>query len=227
MSPSSPDQDVEGAVMEFLVAMRDSDFDRAREAVTAMRAMFTAYGSVGLAVWWLYSSRRAQTERGGEPAQTESAPLGPSRRVVARLALLFSVDAFAGGLVVNSLLTLWLTTRFALSAAEAGAFFFWAGLLTTASQWLAPKVAARIGLLNTMVFTHIPANLCLIGAAFAPSLPIALGLLFVRSALSQMDVPTRSAFVVAVVTPAERSAAVPAAHAAAPALGAARQRLLS
>lgn len=177
------------------------------EPVTAMRAMFIAYGSVGLAVWWLYSSRRAQAERSGEPGQTAGAPLGPSRRVVARLALLFSVDAFAGGLVVNSLLTLWLTTRFGLSAAEAGAFFFWAGLLTTASQWIAPQVAARIGLLNTMVFTHIPANLCLIGAAFAPSLPIALGLLFVRSALSQMDVPTRSAFVVAVVTPAERSAA--------------------
>jgi MFS family permease len=86
-------------------------------------------------------------------------------------------------------------------------FFFWAGLLTTVSQWLAPRIAARIGLLNTMVFTHIPANLCLIAAAFAPTLPSALALLFVRSALSQMDVPTRSAFVMAVVTPPERPAA--------------------
>ena len=175
--------------------------------VTAMRAMFIAYGIVGLAVWWLYSPLHKQTTRGDEARQGKSAPLGPSRHVVMRLALLVSVDSFAGGLVVNALLALWLATRFGLSAGEAGAFFFWAGLLTTASQWLAPKVARRIGLLNTMVFTHIPANLCLIGAAFAPTLPVALGLLFVRSALSQMDVPTRSAFVMAVVTPAERASA--------------------
>lgn len=170
----------------------------------AMRAMFVLYGLVGAAVWWLY---RGLPRVPAASTQAAGTPLGPSRAVVLRLAMLFSVDAFAGGLVVNSLLTLWLSTRFGLSAAQAGAFFFWAGLLTTASQWLAPKVAERIGLLNTMVFTHIPANLCLIGAAFAPSLPVALVLLFVRSALSQMDVPTRSAFVMAVVTPAERPAA--------------------
>ena len=124
-----------------------------------------------------------------------------------RLAALFSLDAFAGGLVVNSLLSLWLFERFGLSLAQAGAFFFWAGMLSAASQFAAPMVARRIGLLNTMVFTHIPANICLILAAWAPTLPLALGLLFVRSALSQMDVPTRTAFVMAVVTPAERSAA--------------------
>jgi len=139
--------------------------------------------------------------------QETVAPLGPSRGIVVRLAALFSVDAFAGGLVVNSLLSLWLFERFGLSLAQAGAFFFWAGLLSAASQFAAPMVARRIGLLNTMVFTHIPANICLILAAWAPTLPLALGLLFVRSALSQMDVPTRSAFVMAVVTPAERSAA--------------------
>ena len=177
------------------------------DPLATMRAMFVLYGAVGLGVWALYRGLPAEAGHAGHAGQVQSAPLGASRPVVLRLALLFSVDAFAGGLVVNALLALWLSTRFGLSSAQAGAFFFWAGLLTTASQWLAPKVAERIGLLNTMVFTHIPANLCLIGAAFAPSLPIALGLLFVRSALSQMDVPTRSAFVVAVVTPAERSAA--------------------
>ena len=150
--------------------------------------MFVLYGVVGLIVWRLY----AGLSREASHLPTPSAPLGPSRPVVVRLALLFSVDAFAGGLVVNALLALWLATRFGVTTAQAGAFFFWAGLLTTASQWLAPKLAARIGLLNTMVFTHIPANLCLIGAAFAPSLPVAIGLLFVRSALSQMDVPVRS-----------------------------------
>lgn len=94
-----------------------------------------------------------------------------------------------------------------MSLAAAGTFFFWAGLLTALSQLAAPWVAKRFGLLNTMVFSHIPANVCLVLAAFAPSLSVALGLLLTRSALSQMDVPTRSAFVMAVVTPPERAAA--------------------
>src|SRR5207247_1026587 len=88
-------------------------------------------------------------------------------------ALCAAVDAFAGGLIVNALLSLWLLQRFGLSLAQAGAFFFWAGLLSALSQFAAPLVAQRIGLLNTMVFTHIPANICLILAALAPSLPVA------------------------------------------------------
>jgi hypothetical protein len=127
--------------------------------------------------------------------------------VVLQLAALFSVDSFAGALLVNSLMALWLFQRFGLSLAAAGEFFFCTGLLTTASQLLAPALARRIGLVNTMVFTHIPANLFLIAAAFAPHLPLALGLLFARHALASMDVPARSAFVMAVVTPAERVAA--------------------
>ena len=134
-------------------------------------------------------------------------PLGPSRGIVIKLAALFSVDAFAGGLVINSLMTLWLFQRFDVSLADAGIFFFWVGILSAASQLAAPWVAQRIGLLNTMVFTHIPSNLCLILAAMAPSSELAVGLLFVRALLSQMDVPTRSAFVMNVVTPAERAAA--------------------
>jgi MFS family permease len=172
--------------------------------VPALRVMFMFYGAIGLLVWWLY--RQSPDQPAAVEAST-STPLGPSRRVVVRLAALFSVDAFAGGLVVNSLLSLWLLQRFGLSLAQAGSFFFWAGLLSAGSQLAAPRVAQRIGLLNTMVFTHIPANVCLVLAALAPSLPLALALLFVRSALSQMDVPTRTAFVMAVVTPAERPAA--------------------
>ncbi|QDL36450.1 MFS transporter [Rhodoferax sediminis] len=172
--------------------------------VHALRAMFLLYGALGLVVWWLYRQLPAHAANTGAHA---SAPLGPSRRVVVRLAALFSVDAFAGGLVVNSLLALWLLQRFGLSLAQAGAFFFWAGLLSAASQLAAPLVARRVGLLNTMVFTHIPANVCLVLAALAPSLPLALALLLFRSALSQMDVPTRTAYVMAVVTPAERPAA--------------------
>ena len=172
--------------------------------VDALRAMFLVYGAIGAIVFVLYRLLPAGATDAGA---TATAPLGPSRRIVVRLAALFSIDSFAGGLVVNALLSLWLFERFGFSLAQAGAFFFWAGLLSAASQFAAPAVANRIGLLNTMVFTHIPANVCLIAAALAPSLPLALTLLFVRSALSQMDVPTRTAYVMAVVTPAERTAA--------------------
>lgn len=172
--------------------------------LAALRLMFVVYGGVGLAVWLLY---RRLPEPPAHEWPKAAAPLGVSRPIVARLAALFSVDAFAGGLVVNSLLALWLFQRFDLSLAAAGSFFFWAGLLSALSQLAAPHVARRIGLINTMVFTHIPSSVCLILAAFAPTLPLALGLLLVRSALSQMDVPTRSAFVMAVVTPPERAAA--------------------
>ena len=169
----------------------------------ALRAMFVVYALVGLAVWGLYARIPVAASRDAAPP----APLGPSRGVVWRLAGLFSVDSFAGGLVVNALLALWLFERFGLSLAAAGAFFFWTGALSGFSQLAAPVLAKRIGLVNTMVYTHIPASLCLIGAAFAPDLATALGLLLARSALSQMDVPVRSAFVMSVVTPAERPAA--------------------
>lgn len=169
----------------------------------ALRAMFVLYSLTGVMVGLLYR-RLPRTEH---HTQRVATPLGPSRRIVARLALLFSVDAFAGGLLVTSLLSLWLMQRFDLSAGQAGWFFFSAGLLSAGSQLAAAPLAKRIGLVNTMVFTHIPANLCLIGAAFTRSAPAALALLLLRSALSQMDVPTRTAYVMAVVTPPERPAA--------------------
>ena len=176
----------------------------ALQRLDAMRAMFLLYAAIGVVVWLLYRQPPVRQE---DVQAAPAAPLGPSRGIVIRLAALFSVDAFAGGLVVNSLLSLWLLQRFGLSLAQAGVFFFWTGMLGAASQLAAPSVARRFGLLNTMVFTHIPANVCLVLAAVAPNLPLALALLFVRSALSQMDVPTRSAYVMAVVTPAERPAA--------------------
>ncbi len=172
-------------------------------AVDGLRCMFGLYGLVGCAVWMLYRSLPARHEAEPKPGT----PLGPSRPTVVRLAALFSVDSFAGGLVVNALLVLWLFKRFDMSVASAGQFFFWSGLCAAASQLAAPPLARRIGLVNTMVFTHIPASLCLIGAAFAPSVWPALGLLIVRALLSSMDVPARSAFVMSVVTPAERAAA--------------------
>jgi len=177
--------------------------------IDALRGMFVVYAALGLAVGWLYGRLPATPpgpDAGGGP-RPAAAPLGPSRRIVVKLAALFSVDAFASGLTVNALMSLWLLERFGLSLAQAGLYFFWAGLLSAASQFAAPRVARRFGLINTMVFTHLPANVCLILAAVAPTLPVALALLFVRSSLSQMDVPTRTAYVMGVVTPAERAAA--------------------
>lgn len=172
-------------------------------SLDAMRLMFAVYTLSGIALWALY----ARLPDPHPQSMSPPAPLGPARRIVVRLAMLFSVDAFAGGLVVNALLSLWLMQRFGMTPGAAGQFFFWAGLLTTASQLAAVPLARKIGLLNTMVFTHIPSSMFLIAAAFAPSLSLTLLLLLARSALSQMDVPTRTAFVMAVVTPAERSAA--------------------
>ncbi len=172
---------------------------------TALRSMFVVYGGVGFLIWLLYRHRTPGPSSNG--VVVAPAPLGPSRPIVLRLAALFSIDSFAGGLVVNALLSLWLFERFGLTLGQAGVFFFWSGLLSAGSQLAAPRVARRFGLLNTMVFTHIPSSVCLILAALAPTLPLALGLLFVRAALSQMDVPTRTAYVMAVVTPAERPAA--------------------
>jgi len=171
--------------------------------ITAFRLMFVAYALLGLVSALLY--RRLPHLEGGEGSR--GAPLGPSRAVVYRLAALFSLDAFAGGFIVQSLLALWLFQRFELSLSAAASFFFWSSVLSAFSYPVAARLSRRIGLVNTMVFTHIPSSICLILAAFAPSLEVVIGLLLVRAALSQMDVPTRTSYVMAVVTPAERTAA--------------------
>jgi MFS family permease len=170
--------------------------------IAAFHLMFYAYALLGLMAAILYCRLPHQV---GETRH--SAPLGPSRAVVYRLAALFSLDAFAGGFIVQSLLALWLFQRFDLSLSAAGSFFFWSSVLTAFSYPVAARLSKRIGLVNTMVFTHIPSSVCLILAAFASDLWVVMALLLVRSALSQMDVPTRTSYVMAVVTPAERTAA--------------------
>jgi len=173
--------------------------------IGALQAMFYAYAALGLVGAWFYSRLpRAEVKEETAPQATA---LGPSRRTVYKLAALFSLDAFAGGFTVQSLMALWLFERFDLSLAAASAFFFWSNVLTAFSYPVAARLGKRFGLVNTMVFTHIPSSVCLILAAFSPNLTVVLALLLVRSALSQMDVPTRTSYVMAVVTPAERTAA--------------------
>jgi MFS family permease len=175
------------------------------ETLDAIKAMFLLYAALGVLGGLVYRLIPAPVRSSG--TARPAAALGPSRGIVYRLAALFSIDAFAGGFVVQSLLALWLFERFEMSLAAASQFFFLSGLLAAFSFPVAAWLGARIGLVNTMVFTHIPSSLCLIAAAFAPSLEVVLALLLVRAALSQMDVPTRSSYVMAVVTEAERAAA--------------------
>jgi MFS family permease len=170
----------------------------------ALKSMFVLYAALGLAGAWAYAQIPPDTT---PHAEKPIAALGPSKRIVYTLAALFSIDSFAGGLAVQSLLALWLFNRFGMSLPAAGLFFFWTGFLAAFSFPVAAWLSKKIGLVNTMVYTHIPSSLCLIGAALSPRLDVALGLLLVRSALSQMDVPARSSYVMAVVTPPERPAA--------------------
>ena len=169
-----------------------------------IQGMFLCYAAIGLINYLLY--RRVHPPQ-AYAADEHPTPLGPSKRRVYGLAALFSVDSFAGGFAVQSLLALWLFQRFDLSIATASSIFFWTGLLTAFSHLLAPRIAARIGLINTMVFTHLPANIFLILVPFMPTLEWALLFLLLRSALSSMDVPARTSYVMAVVSPGERPAA--------------------
>ena len=175
------------------------------DSILSFKLMFYAYAAFGVLSALLYR-RLPHAQMESHP----SAPLRPSRGMVYKLSAMFSLDSFAGGFVVQSLLALWLFERFELSLATASVFFFWASTATAFSYPVAARLARHIGLINTMVFTHIPSSVLLIVAAFSTNLTVTLGLLLVRAALSQMDVPTRTSYVMAVVTPPERAAAAPA-----------------
>jgi predicted MFS family arabinose efflux permease len=172
--------------------------------LAALKAMFVAYGVLGVAGGAVYAMLPAEAP---SKEMKPVAALGPSRTLVYKLAALFCIDSFGGGFAVQSLIALWLFGKFGMSLSAAGLFFFWSGVLAAFSFPVATWLSRRIGLVNTMVYTHIPSSLCLMLAAVSPSLEVALALLLVRAALSQMDVPTRSSYVMAVVTPPERPAA--------------------
>jgi predicted MFS family arabinose efflux permease len=152
----------------------------------------------------LSSAVEGQRQEGRERLRI---PLGPSRSNVFRLASLFAIDAFGGGFVVQAFLVFWFHRRYGAGLELMGIVFFGAGLLQAASSMVAARIAGRGGLLNVMVFTHLPSNLLLAAVPFAPNLEAAIVLLLARFALSQMDVPTRQAYVLAMVEPGERTAA--------------------
>jgi MFS family permease len=180
--------------------------------LASYRAISVAYGvcGAGLALLFLGLSGGVEVQArsaGGGAARAPFLGLHRSRRVVLELSALFSMDAFAGGFVVQSLLAWWLHARFGASPAVLGAVFFGANVLAGISALSAAAIARRIGLVATMVATHLPSNVLLALVPLMPTLPLAVALLLVRFSISQMDVPTRQSYTMAVVDPDERSAA--------------------
>ncbi len=163
---------------------------------------FVPVSLAGAAVAWSLSARVEE----GRVSTGRRVPLRRARGTVLKLSGLFAADAFGGGFIIQSFIAYWFARRFDVSVEALGLVFFAMGLLQTASFLAATRLAERIGLLNTMVFTHLPSNLLLALIPLAPNLPIAIALLLCRFAMSQMDVPTRQAYVVALVDPEERTA---------------------
>ena len=170
------------------------------------RGVVILYAALGLVLVFSFTRLSPDTEVMAQPT-TAVFGLGLSRTVVLRLAALFALDSFAGGFVVQSFAAYWFYLRFGVHPATLGAIFFGANLLAGISALVASRLAARFGLLRTMVFTHLPSNVLLILVPLMPSLPLAVAVLFARFSISQMDVPTRQSYLMAVVGPEERSAA--------------------
>jgi len=179
-------------------------------ALEAYRLILIGYALGGLVLTILFLNLSPQIEV--VPSNATDQPkkvlgLHRSRNVVFKLSALFALDAFAGGLIVQSMIAYWFHIKFGIDSGVLGSIFFGANVLAGISALLAVPLANKIGLINTMVFTHIPSNILLMLVPLMPNLPLAIGLLLLRFSISQMDVPARQSFTVAVVAPDERSAA--------------------
>jgi MFS family permease len=182
--------------------------------IESIKPLFALYSIIGLGVLAIYFSisSRVEISRSNSNNINTSAPLKQtlspkSKEIVTKLSGLFAIDSFAGGFVIQSIVSFWFFTKFGVELATLSYIFSIAGVLTAFSFLVAAKLADKIGLINTMVFTHIPSNILIILVAFAPTLPLAIVLYLARMALSQMDVPTRQSYIVAVVDENERTAA--------------------
>ena len=173
-------------------------------SLTGYRSTFVMYALAGVVVLFIY--QRLSSHANTHPTNAPRA-LTESRRVVYKLAALFSLDSLGGGFATQAIFALWVFHKFDLAVSTLGAVFFATGVLSAFSSLLSVRVAERIGLVRTMVFTHIPATLLLIGVVFMPNVWLAMTLFVLRGLLSQMDVPARQSYVMAVVTPPERAAA--------------------
>jgi MFS family permease len=177
-------------------------------AFEAYRVVLSGYVAGGFVLFLLFLnlSRGVEVEAGTDSPKRVLG-LHRSRRIVLKLSSLFALDAFAGGLLVQSLIAYWFHVRFGVESGLLGSIFFGANILAGISALLAARLADRFGLINTMVFTHIPSNVLLMLVPFMPTLQLAIAVLLLRFSISQMDVPTRQSYTMAVVAPDERSAA--------------------
>lgn len=183
--------------------------DRDWTALDAYKVVLSGYAFGGFVLLILFLSLTSAVEVKEKISAETKLVLGlhRSRSVVMRLSALFALDAFAGGLIVQSMIAYWFHVKFGVDTGVLGSIFFGANILAGISALLAVPLAKRFGLINTMVFTHVPSNLLLILVPLMPNLPLAIGLLLARFSISQMDVPTRQSYTIAVVSPDERSAA--------------------
>jgi MFS family permease len=188
--------------------------DSGVSSLGSYRVIVIGYAVIGAVLGGLFTrlSPAVEIRTVANPSQSPSASktlfgLHRSRRVVLKLSALFSIDAFAGGFVLQSILAYWFHVRFNVQPAVLGSIFFGANILAGLSALSAAWVAKKIGLIRTMVFTHIPSNILLILVPLMPNLPLAIAVLLLRFSISQMDVPTRQSYTMAVVAPDERSAA--------------------
>jgi MFS family permease len=187
--------------------------DTAMSPVGSYRTIVLLYAALGVILAALFSrlSRTAEAATAGEKRALRTlarlSGLDRSRPVVFRLSALFALDSFGGGFVVQSFAAYWFYLRFGVDPGTLGAIFFWANILAGLSALAASRLASRFGLIRTMVATHLPSNVLLILVPLMPTLPLAVAVLLVRFSISQMDVPTRQSYIMAVVSPEERSAA--------------------
>jgi MFS family permease len=177
--------------------------------LASYRAVVVGYAAIGILLGLTFTRLSPAVEARAEAGTATAGGFGlhRSRNVVLKLAGLFALDAFGGGFVVQSIVAYWFHVRFGVAPAVLGGIFFAANVLAGISALAAARVAARIGLVNTMVFTHLPSNVLLLLVPVMPTLPLAITVLLLRFSISQMDVPTRQSYTMAVVEPDERSAA--------------------
>jgi MFS family permease len=185
----------------------------ATSQITGYRAVILLYAALGLVLAIVFRCVSRQVEISpADPALAGGAfarlfGVHKSRHIIAKLSALFALDAFAGGFVLQSFAAYWFYLRYGVNPASLGVIFFWANILSGISALLASRLAARFGLIRTMVATHLPSNVLLLLVPLMPNLPLAIAVLLARFSISQMDVPTRQSYTMAVVTPDERSAA--------------------
>jgi MFS family permease len=197
-----------GVLLSGLPTIIQQQFGEILNQIDSIKPLFILYSLSGIVVIGIYLLLSNRIEVEGTIARPLTQTLSPmSKNIVGKLSGLFAIDSFAGGFVIQSIVSFWFFTKFGADLTTLSYIFSVAGILTAFSFIVAAKIADRFGLINTMVFTHIPSNILIILVAVAPSLSVAIAFYLIRMALSQMDVPTRQSYIVAVVNKEERTAA--------------------